>query len=74
MAPTFLFSPICESTHLSQCFILVVGLGMITLQWLKDQVLSDLTVLVEIQVLLLYIDLEKRKRSLTALSIIIIHP
>ena len=63
MAPTFLLSPVCESTHLSQCFILVAGLGMITMQWLKDQVLLDLTVLIEIQVLLLSYSLGKKEKE-----------
>ena len=63
MAPTFLFSPICESTHLSQCFILVTGLGRITMQWLKDQVLLDLRVLIEIQVLLLSYSLGKKEKG-----------
>lgn len=63
MAPTFLFGPICESTHLSQRFNLVAGLGKITMQRLKDQVLLDLTVLIEIQVLLLSYNLGKKEKG-----------
>ena len=41
----------------------MAGLGRIAMQWLKDQVLLDLTVLIEIQVLLLSYSLGKKEKE-----------